>query len=82
MATNVGKIDTSGRLYTFTGTVATTGTPVSVTTIPNRKFLAIGWTATDAVVQVAISNGSFTVDSGTDNTVAFTAYCVEIFDIL
>ena len=80
MATNVLQWDTSGRIWKFTGTVANSGTPVTVTTVPGRKFGVLFFTATDACFQVAIANGSFTVDSGTDNSVAFTAYCVEIFD--
>ena len=82
MATGVGKIDVGGKLYAFTGTVTTNGSPVTVYTMPNRKFLMIGYTATDAIFQVTIASGSTTIDSGTDSSVAFTAYCVEIFDTL
>ena len=79
------RIDRS-RIWTFTFSVTSTGTPVTVTTHANKRFLVIGWGVTSGkspfqffdtagVFQV----GSIKVDAAANTTVG-TAYCVEMVD--
>lgn len=71
------------QIYSFTVTVTTTGTPVTVMHDKGKKLLMIAYTPTEsgtfiAFSQPSISDGSFTIDASVNASTA-TIYCREIF---
>lgn len=74
------------RLWSFTFTVASAGTPVTVTTQANKRFLVVGWgvTVAGSPYQFFDTAGVFQVGSikidASASSCAGTAYCIEVDD--